>query len=164
MSDERSKQRIKELENLNETYAALLDTPPATSNVKPRPIDTDAIDEARANARAHEGAGSYTYAYRNPDLPGAAPGRHAGPMAQQLERIPGVVTETPYGKQVDTGRLSLATASATGDQERRLRALEDDYATLNDQGGMTPEEARISRELAAGEQRALANIRRAGSR
>jgi hypothetical protein len=151
MSDERSKKRIQELENLNEQYSALLDTPAATANVRPQAPPTADLD--RSNARALGEAGSYSYEYKDPGAPGAAPGRQAGPMAQELEGIPGVVKPGPDGlKRVDTGRLALATASATGDQERRLRQLEDEYSAL---GG----DEQLSRELAAGEQRALANIR-----
>jgi hypothetical protein len=151
MSDERSKKRIQELEILNEQYSALLDTPAATANVRPQAPPTADLD--RSNARALGEAGSYSYEYKDPGAPGAAPGRQAGPMAQELEGIPGVVKPGPDGlKRVDTGRLALATASATGDQERRLRQLEDEYSAL---GG----DEQLSRELAAGEQRALANIR-----
>jgi hypothetical protein len=152
MSDERSKQRIKELEDLNDQYASLLDTPAATANVRPKAPPTADLD--RSNARALGEAGSYSYEYKNPSAPGAAPGRQAGPMAQELERIPGVVGTGPDGfKRVDTGRLALATASATGDQERRLRELEEERGLLSD------DDDELSRELAAGEQRALANIR-----
>lgn len=151
MSDERSKKRIQELEDLNDQYASLLDTPAATANVKPKAPPTADLD--RSNARALGEAGSYSYEYKNPNAPGAAPGRQAGPMAQELERIPGVVSPGADGlKRVDTGRLALATASATGDQERRLRQLEEDRLALSD-------DEELSRELAAGEQRALANIR-----
>lgn len=151
MSDERSKKRIAELEDLNDQYASLLDTPAATANVKPKAPPTADLD--RSNARALGEAGSYSYEYKNPNAPGAAPGRQAGPMAQELERIPGVVSPGADGlKRVDTGRLALATASATGDQERRLRQLEEDREALSD-------DEELSRELAAGEQRALANIR-----
>jgi hypothetical protein len=151
MSDARSKKRIQELEDLNDTYSALLDTPAATASVRPQAPPTADLD--RSNARALGEAGSYSYEYKDPRAPGAAPGRQAGPMAQELEGIPGVVKPGPDGlKRVDTGRLALATASATGDQERRLRQLEDEYSAL---GG----DEQLSRELAAGEQRALANIR-----
>jgi hypothetical protein len=141
MSDERSKKRIQELENLNEQYSALLDTPAATANVRPQAPPTADLD--RSNARALGEAGSYSYEYKDPGAPGAAPGRQAGPMAQELEGIPGVVKPGPDGfKRVDTGRLALATASATGDQERRLRQLEElnrDYEALNE-GGNIPRE------------------------
>jgi hypothetical protein len=141
MSDERSKKRIAELEDLNDTYAALLDTPAATSNVRPQAPPTADLD--RSNARALGEAGSYSYEYKDPRAPGAASGRQAGPMAQELEGIPGVVKPGPDGlKRVDTGRLALATASATGDQERRLRQLEElnrDYEALNE-GGNIPRE------------------------
>lgn len=67
---------------------------------------------------------SNEYNYKDPKAPGAATGRHAGPMAQELESIPGVVNEGPDGmKRVDTGRLSLANASATGENARELMQL-----------------------------------------
>lgn len=158
MSDERSKKRIAELENLNEQYSALLDTPSATAGVRPKAPPTADLD--RSNARALADAGSYSYEYKNPGAAGAATGRHAGPMAQELEGIPGVVRPGPDGlKRVDTGRLALATASATGDQERRLRALEElnqDYDALSDS-------EQLYRDLDEGEQRSLEQIRRASS-
>lgn len=134
MSDERSKKRIAELEDLNEQYSALLDTPAATANVRPQAPPTADLD--RSNARALGEAGSYSYEYKDPRAPGAASGRQAGPMAQELEGIPGVVQPGPDGlKRVDTGRLALATASATGDQERRLRELEGEFDALSDSPG-----------------------------
>ncbi len=69
---------------------------------------------------------SSEYEYADPDMPGAAPGKHVGPMAQELEDLSGVVAEGEDGvKRVDDGRLSLANASMLGEHERRLRALED---------------------------------------
>jgi hypothetical protein len=182
MSDERSKKRIAELEDLNDTYAALLDTPAATANVRPQAPPTADLD--RSNARALGEAGSYSYEYKDPSAPGAARGRQAGPMAQELEGIPGVVQPGPDGlKRVDTGRLALATASATGDQERRLQDLEqkaspvggygaqrrrriaDTRAALDalhsDYDALSDDE--ISQGLAAGETRALDAIRGARS-
>ena len=85
-------------------------------------------------------------------------------MAQELERIPGVVRPGADGfKRVDTGRLALATASATGDQERRLRQLEEDRDLLSDQGAFTDSEAQMVRDMTAGEGRALDRIRSASS-
>jgi len=79
----------------------------------------------------------YTYQYKNPQQPGAAPGTHVGPMAQDLTHVPGVVQPSPSGQLgVDTGRLTMANTAAVGHAQRendKLRAeLEDlrrQYAT-----------------------------------
>ena len=66
----------------------------------------------------------YSYEYTDPKAPGAAPGQHFGPMAQDLEKTPAgasVVVDQGGRKGVDTGRLSLANASETA----RLRAQVD---------------------------------------
>jgi hypothetical protein len=69
----------------------------------------------------------YTFDYRNPDAPGAGPGRRVGVMAQDMERGPyghQLVKNTPQGKKIDgPGALSLALASGA-DHEQRLRELE----------------------------------------
>jgi hypothetical protein len=129
MSDEHSKKRIQELESLNAQYEALADSGPAAQLAK---------------------TSSNSYEYKDPGAAGAAPGRHAGPMAHELEGIPGVVQPGPDGmKRVDTGRLALATASATGDQERRLRELEQ--SAFNDPGEVDMDRlmARLNRDFAA---------------
>lgn len=126
MSDRESKERIRELEELNDTYAALLDTPPATGNVRPQAPPTAALDDAYARETAR--AGSYSYEYKDPERHGE--GRYVGPMADELRRLPGVVQRTPDGEAVDTSRLTLANTSALGSQERRLQDLEDEYDAL----------------------------------
>lgn len=114
LSDERSKERIRELEGIKERYEALLDTPSAT-------------------AASFKGASSNEYEYEDPDAPGAAPGRHAGPMASELRSIPGVVSRGPDGMdRVDPGRLSLANASAQGETSRELDDLKARLAALED--------------------------------
>ena len=59
---------------------------------------------------------------------GAGPeGRRVGVSAQQLEQTPAgrsLVIDTPAGKMVDTNQAALAALGISGDQERRLRALE----------------------------------------
>lgn len=121
MSDERSKQKIAELEGIKRRYEALIDSP----TEKPR---------------GFEDVGSYEYEYKDPSEPGAAPGRHVGPMAHELRSLPGVVERGPDGfDRVNADRLSLANASATGELSRekadraevealraRLAALSDD--------------------------------------
>jgi len=66
----------------------------------------------------------YTYEYKDPKAPGAKPGKQTGPMAQDLEHLPGVVQQTPQGKMVDTQRLTAVNASALGEQQKRLDRLE----------------------------------------
>lgn len=68
-------------------------------------------------------AGSYEYEYKDPKTKGAAPGKHKGPMAQELS-----LELTQEGKdgllRVDGNRLVLSMASAMGDAQRRLDKLE----------------------------------------
>lgn len=76
---------------------------------------------------------AYEYGYKNPFSPGAAPGRHVGPMAQHLEQNPataGAVHDTPQGKMVDPGRLTMVNTSAIGEQQNRIDALEKQLAAL----------------------------------
>lgn len=72
-------------------------------------------------------APGYSYKYKDPDAPGAAPGRHMGPMAQDLERGPlgdTLVRDTPSGKMVDSGRLAMVDAAAITELNRKVQALE----------------------------------------
>lgn len=81
-------------------------------------------DEATRAVRAAPG---YSYEYKNPNMPGAAPGTHFGPMAQDLERTPAgrsTVVEAPNGmKMVDTGRLALVNTAALHAQQQELDEL-----------------------------------------
>lgn len=161
MSDQRSKERIRELEDLNETYRALMPperqetlhdlevagilgtdfrgeddhhafgTPirPDAPYPKSRAPDTKALD--RAHGEQFKPIGSYTWEYKNPERHGE--GRYTGGMAHQMKRIPGVVKETPEGDAIDTGRLSLATASVVGEQQRELDDLKSNYEALLDE-------------------------------
>lgn len=74
-------------------------------------------------------AQGYSYEYKDPKAPGAAPGKHFGPMAQDLEQTPAgasvVATDPKTGmKSVDTDRLSLVNASAISEQQKRIDDLE----------------------------------------
>lgn len=85
---------------------------------------SDALPEFRK-------AGSYSYEYDDPKMPGAAPGRNAGPMADELEGIPGVVSKGSDGvKRVDPARLSLANAGVAGETVRRQDSQEGKIAEL----------------------------------
>jgi len=72
---------------------------------------------------------NHSYQYKDPSMPGAAPGTHFGPMAQELEKAGPIGASTvstgPDGvKRVDTGRLSLALAGALGAMNNRVETLE----------------------------------------
>ncbi len=72
---------------------------------------------------------NHSYQYKDPSMPGAAPGTHFGPMAQELEKAgpmgASTVAQGPDGvKRVDTGRLSLALAGALGAMNNRVETLE----------------------------------------
>jgi len=92
----------------------------------PQP-DTAALDEAyrrqtggEPNLRPAQG---YEYSYKNPEQHGA--GRYVGPMAQDLEHLPGVVEQGPDGtKNINAPRLTLANTAAVSEQQRRLDELE----------------------------------------
>lgn len=78
------------------------------------------------------GAPGFSYDYKDPSAPGAAPGRHFGPMAQDLERTgpaaASTVIDGPDGrKMVDTGRLALVNTAAISDLQRKLS--DEDYKT-----------------------------------
>jgi hypothetical protein len=68
----------------------------------------------------------YRYRYKDPGAPGAAPGVHYGPMAQDLESSGAigrsVVSTGPDGKKrIDAGRLILALASAVAASTKEAR-------------------------------------------
>lgn len=85
------------------------------------------------NLRSAQG---YEYSYKDPKSPGAGPGRFVGPMAQDLENLPGVVEKGPDGqKAINAPRLSLATASAVSEQQRRLDEIQAQIAALGGSRG-----------------------------
>jgi hypothetical protein len=118
MSDEHSKERIRELESINDEYKALFDGPPATEGTPKR----DAPDFERI--------GTYEYEYKDPERHGR--GRYVGPMAQELEHIPGVVEETREGKAVNAPRLTMANTSELAAQRRELERLKAEFDALYD--------------------------------
>ncbi len=68
-------------------------------------------------------AQGYEYNYKDPNAPGAAPGKQVGPMAQNLPAS--VVHTGPDGKKaVDTSRLSLVNTAAVSELQRRTDELE----------------------------------------
>jgi hypothetical protein len=90
--------------------------------------------EPQSFASALREAPGYAYEYRRPELPGEAPGRHYGPMAQDLEKTPigaSVVVEGQDGiKRVDTGRLALLTHAELAEHQRKLDRIEARLMTI----------------------------------
>lgn len=118
-SDERSKRDIEELGAENRELRQLLEA-----------LGDDAVATVR-------GAPGHTYRYEDPDAPGAAPGLHAGPMAQDLEQTPlgeSLVREGPRGrKMVDAGRAGLTALAAASAQQRELDQVRAEQEELQRQ-------------------------------
>jgi hypothetical protein len=102
--------------------------------------------------RRFEAVGSREFEYKPEfqDQPGAGRGRFAGPMTSELKQIPGVVEQRPDGiETVNTPRLTMANASATGELARADRAKQAQLDELNARlsalqeatGGDDPDEA-----------------------
>jgi hypothetical protein len=70
-----------------------------------------------------KGVGSHAYRYKDPTMPGAADGEQEGPMADELRALGVTVRGNDGYERVDTGRLALKVASATGEMARKLEAL-----------------------------------------
>jgi hypothetical protein len=63
-------------------------------------------------------AQGYEFQYRDPERHGE--GKYVGPMAQDLEHLPGVVEQSPDGtKSINAPRLTLANTAALSEQQRR---------------------------------------------
>lgn len=127
MSDERNKRELSELRDTVKSYAAAYGGPPATEGVRRGGDYTSELDRvaSRGNAPDFRNSQAYAYEYKDPSLPGAAPGPQVGPMAQDLEMAsPSSVVDTPQGKMVDTSRLTMANSSAIGEQQARQDDLD----------------------------------------
>ena len=99
VSDERSKTKIADLEGQ--------------------------LAAARSGSPDFTKSPNYAYTYKDPTIPGAAPGPQVGPMAQDLEKAGSqAVMNTPTGKMVDPSRLTMETAGAVGDLQRQFDELE----------------------------------------
>lgn len=105
VSDERSKNKISDLEGQ--------------------------LAAARGASPDFRQSPNYAYTYKDPSIPGAAPGPQVGPMAQDLEKAGSQsVMNTPTGKMVDPSRLAMETAGAVGEQQARQDDLERQFAEL----------------------------------
>ena len=71
-------------------------------------------------------AKGYSYDYKNPAAPGAAPGRQFGPMAQDLEKTAAgafAVGNGPTGQKfIDPARLTMANTAGLSEQQRKLES------------------------------------------
>jgi endosialidase-like protein len=79
-------------------------------------------------AHLFEGLKPYEYHYKDPTIPFAGPGQHAGVMAQDLEAAgpigKSMVKDTPNGKVVDFAQTKGVEFAALADVYDRLDALE----------------------------------------
>lgn len=131
-SDARSKRRIVALEAALDSSLQQQGSGSRAPMPAPRQPDYGALDAAARRGTDLRSAGSYTYEYKDPSRFGK--GRYAGPMAQELEHIPGVVRHAPDGtKLVDSGRLANVTASAVGEQQRDIDGLEAEITQLEEE-------------------------------
>jgi hypothetical protein len=100
--------------------------------VELRQPDYQALDAVR------EAPGSF-YEYKNPSEPGAAPGQHYGPMAQDLAKTPAgasAVVKQPDGSLgVDTDRLTLVNTGALAAQQEEIDKLTAQLDALLDSQG-----------------------------
>ncbi len=133
MSDERSKNKIADLEGQLAEFRSATSGPPATQGAQRGDVDTSALDLARARGGAPDFTQSpaYAYTYKDPSIPGAAPGVQVGPMAQDLEKAGSrSVLDTPTGKMVDPSRLTMENSSAIGEVQSRQDDLDRQFAEL----------------------------------
>ncbi len=96
-----------------------------------------AISDARQKTNIHSGdqdskqfldsIKSHSYEYKNPTLPGAGPGEHTSPMAQELEKSSSgaqMVIDTPNGKMVDYAKGLPAMTAALAYLNKKVESLE----------------------------------------
>lgn len=80
--------------------------------------------------------GAHEYKYKDPDQPGAAPGEHTGPMAQELEQSKigkQMVVDTPQGKGVDFQRSMGTVLAGLAHLNKKIEAMSG--GTQNFAGG-----------------------------
>lgn len=72
-------------------------------------------------------AGAHEYSYKDSSMPGASPGKHVSPMAQELEKSEigkQMVIDTPNGKGVDYGKSMGTLVAALASLNKRLDSME----------------------------------------
>ncbi len=119
--------------------------PQAADPFAQRNIPDADIDPRTAEFDAR-GTTSSQFEYKDPQRHGE--GSYVGPMAQELEHVPGVVKETPDGtKQIDPARLSLFNTSGLGEVQRETDDLDSRIANI--EGMLGPEHDREAVNLDA---------------
>lgn len=124
VSDERNKAKISPMEDPTATLRDYWRPVVDASTAETQPVNYSMSAHPGMDLRAAKG---YAYDYKNPDAKGAAPGRHVGPMAQDLEHTVAknaVITGPDGMKKVDTGRLALVNTAALAEEQKRLDRLE----------------------------------------
>lgn len=126
----RSKERAAGFAEAMRSVQAEREAFPETSAPTVAPVDTDALDAAQRSqggpVNDMRPAVGYTYRYKEPNMPGAKPGRVAGPMAQDLEHTVAAdaVETAPNGyKMVNAPRLTMHNTVAIGEQQTELEKL-----------------------------------------
>ncbi len=82
--------------------------------------------------------GAHEYKYKDPSQPGAAPGEHTGPMAQELEQSKvgqQMVVNTPEGKGVDFQRGMGTIVAALAHLNKKIESISGGKQNFAD-GGM----------------------------
>lgn len=86
------------------------------------------VESAKGDVRKFlDAVSAKSYEYKDPTMPGAAPGDRFGVMAQDLEKSEmgkSLVRETPQGKMVDTVQGFGALLAAQAEMHKRLKKLE----------------------------------------
>ena len=149
LSDRNSKREIEDLEDeLERTYQALETRAEMPRAGMPHHLD-DEFQKPTANR--------FEYKPEFQDQPGGARGEQTGPMADELEGIPGVVQRRRDGmKQVDPGRLTMANTSQIGTLTREkvdrseIEALQEQLRALEGGGALSDGEHRRIRSITGG--------------
>jgi hypothetical protein len=152
MSDEGSKKQISSLKGqLAQAYEALGGKPSHADfddsyqggnmpDTQYPSMPQNTRFQPRVDMRPAQG---FAYDYKDPGAPGAAAGRHYGPMAQDLEKSPATastVTTGPDGmKRVDPGRLTMLNTAALSDQQRDIQAIKQALASNNSASAWHPQ-------------------------
>lgn len=84
-----------------------------------------------------DGIAAKGFSYKTPGAPGMAPGRHAGVMAQDVERAgpigAGMVKTAPGGvKMLDAGQAAGTALAASADLNERVRRIESAGTQMNE--------------------------------
>lgn len=85
------------------------------------------VDSPEEAGRMLEALHPKSYEYRDASIPGTAPGKRYGILAQDLEKSPmgkSLVRETPHGKMIDVGQATGAMLAALAELNQRVKKVE----------------------------------------